>query len=279
MNKIIVTGAAGFVGSAVVNKCLDRGIIVYGIDVIDNPQRLPLKNKNFVYIKKDLTDFNSLFDLLNDKDFDTFYHFAWKGSAGPLREDYECQVQNAILSVDLLKFAKKIGCKKFVFAGSIAEFESQQSVYDDSIVPPLSSIYGVGKSLAHELCKPVANNIGIDLVWAYISNTYGVGENSPRLINNTIKKCLNNEELKFSPGKQYYDFIYIDDVAEAFYLLGEKGKANKSYLIGSGNARPLKEFLLELIEICNSSAKADFGSFPFNGVMLDKKVFDIISWF
>ena len=276
MNRIVVTGAAGFVGSAVCKECLKNGYFVYAIDIVDNPvQRLPLEDKNLVYIKCNLSDLDAIENKLTNKDIDTFFHFAWKGSAGPLREDYVCQIDNAKSTVELLKLAKRIGCKKFVVAGSIMEFETNEAIYSQDTKPQMSYLYGVGKTLAHELCKPIANNIGIDLVWAYITNTFGVGEKSPRLINNTIKKCINHEELNFTSGTQNYDFIYIDDVAVAFRLLGEKGKPNKGYLIGSGQAKPLKEFLTLLIKTCDKDAVGNFGNIPFTGVNQSLETFSI----
>lgn len=276
MNKVLITGAAGFVGSALVKECLKKGLFVYAIDIVDNPSsRLPLDNNKLVYIKKDLTKFNDLESELSDKNIDTFYHFAWKGSAGPLREDYISQVDNALLTVELMKFAKSIACTKFVFAGSIMEFETNEAVYSQETKPQMTYLYGVGKSLAHLLCKPIANKIGIDLVWGYITNTFGVGESSPRLINNTIRKCINHEPLNFTSAAQNYDFIYIDDVAKAFCLLGEKGKANKAYMIGSGHARPLKEFLSKLIKICDPDAVANFGNVTFTGVNQSLEIFSI----
>lgn len=276
MNRVVVTGAAGFVGSAVVNECLKNNVFVYAVDVVDFPKnRLPSNNKNLVYIKHDISDLVGLLIELKDNRIDTFFHFAWEGSAGPKREDYECQVKNATLSVELMKLAKRIGCSRFVFAGTIMEFEVSQTTFAQSTKPKMPFIYGVGKSLAHQLCKPIANQIGIDLVWAYITNAYGVGELSPRLINTTIRKCINHEPLEFTSGIQNYDFVYIDDVARAFYLIGEKGLANKAYMIGSGEAKPLKEFLSILVKTCDKDAKPLFGNIPFTGVNQEIGLFSI----
>ena len=272
--RVIVTGANGFVGSALIKKLVENNIEVLAIDLSFNPSRLEDNSK----IKKLEMSIDSIKNLplyLNDIKYDIFYHFAWVGSAGPLRMDEKIQVQNAMWTVDCLRIAKEIGCTKFICAGSIMEFEVHEAMYAQGSKPGAAYIYGVGKVLAHELCKPIANAIGIDLVWAYITNAYGVGEKSPRFINTTLRKIIHNEPLEFTAGTQNYDFVYIDDVAYAFYLIGLHGKANKGYMIGSGNARPLKEFI---IEMCNANAgnnKPLFGNVPFTGVNVPIETFDI----
>ena len=155
------------------------------------------------------------------------------------------------------------------------EFEVHDVMYSQGTKPALPYIYGVGKVLAHELCKPIANQLGIELVWSYITNAYGVGENSPRFINTTLRKIIAHEPLEFTSGVQNYDFVYIDDVAEAFYLLGEKGKANKGYLIGSGDAKPLKEFIKEMCEENSKDNPPLFGNVPYTGVNTPIETFSI----
>lgn len=271
--RAIVTGANGFVGSNLVKKLVENNIEVLAIDLSFNPSRLD--NNNMIEkLELSIDNIQMLKDKVN-KEFDLFYHFAWVGSAGPLRMDEKVQVQNAMWTVECLRVAKELGCKKFICAGSIMEFEAHAAMYAQGSKPALPYIYGVGKVLAHELCKPIANSLGIDLVWAYITNAYGVGEKSPRFINTTLRKIIKHEPLEFTAGTQNYDFVYIDDVANAFYLLGLHGKANKGYMIGSGNARPLKEFI---VEMCNTNAgdnKPLFGNVPFTGVNVDLDTFDI----
>ena len=275
MKKAIVTGANGFVGSNVCKELLKNGVEVYAIvkDTNENISNIKaLENLKIVYC--DLNDIAKLFDMISDRDIDVFYHFAWVGSAGPLRCDENIQLQNALWTAQALRTADKMGCKKFVNAGSIAEKEVYTAVYTQESTPSLPYIYGAGKLIAHTICKPIANSLNIDLCWAVITNTYGVGELSPRLVNSSIRKIIAGEPLQFTSGTQNYDFIYIDDTAKAFVAIGEYGKANKEYTIGSGNARPLKEFLLEMHESIAPQSEIIFGDVPFTGVNMPIEAFD-----
>lgn len=271
--KAIITGANGFVGSALLRELLSNDIEVLAIDINFSEDRIP-KDTRITKMALSMENIKDLEEVIKFEDFDVFYHFAWVGSSGPLRADEIVQTTNAIWTVDCLKTAKRIGCKKFVCAGSIMEFEVHEAIYAQGSKPSLNYIYGVGKVLAHELCKPIANEIGIDLIWAYITNAYGVGEQSPRFINTTLRKIIKNEKLEFTSATQNYDFVYIDDVAYAFYLLGIKGKANKGYIIGSGNAKPLKDFIVDMCETNSGKNKPQFGDVPFTGVDVPLHIFD-----
>ena len=272
--KAIVTGANGFVGSALVKRLLAANYEVVAIDIGFNPSRLE-EHPSLRLLPLSIADISSLKTTLPEGDYDVFFHFAWLGSAGPMRSDEKIQTQNALWTVDCLRAAASIGCKKFVCAGSIMEFEVHEAMYAQGSKPGTPYIYGVGKVLAHELSKPIANELGIDLIWAYITNAYGVGEKSPRFINTTLRKIIKNEPLEFTSGFQNYDFVYIDDVAEAFFLLGEKGLANKGYIIGSGHAKPLREFILEMTEANAPDNPPHFGDIPFTGINVPLETFDI----
>ena len=275
MKKAIVTGANGFVGSNVCKELCSQGVKVYAVikdeqENIDNVKNLP--DIEIVYC--DLDSITSLENKITERDIDVFYHFAWVGSAGPLRCDEEIQLQNALWTAQALRTADKMNCKKFVNAGSIMEKETYTAVYTQESTPGLPYIYGAGKLIARSICKPIANSLSIDLCWAVITNAYGAGEFSPRFVNSTIRKIIANEPLQFTAATQNYDFIYIDDVAKAFVAIGEYGKANKEYTIGSGNARPLKEFIIEMQQALAPDASLVFGDVPFTGVNMPLSAFD-----
>lgn len=273
MKKVILTGATGFVGNAVLRELIKNNIYVIAISRSDSPKNIP--DSDLVrYISCDLSEMNSLVNKISDKDIDTFYHFAWNGSAGPARADTNLQLKNAQWTIDSLNVAKELGCNRFVAAGSIMEHETIAAAYTQGNKPGLGYIYGSGKLVAHTMAVSVAASIGIDLIWAEITNAYGIGELSARMVNTTLRKIIHGENPQFTAGTQNYDFVYIDDVARAFYLIGKNGKPFNDYLIGSSTARPLKEFLLEMKNSVAPNLDFIFGDVPFTGVDLPLEKYD-----
>lgn len=273
MKKVIVTGANGFVGSALVKELVKNDVEVLAMDMPGCNGNLPVCDK-VKFLPLALDNISDLKDLIDDRDFDCFYHFAWAGSAGAARADTKLQLQNAQWTIDCLRAAKEVGCKKFVAAGSIMEHETMAAAFASGNKPGLGYIYGSGKLVAHTMAMSVAADIGIDLVWAEITNAYGVGELSPRMVNTTIRKVIKGKEPQFTAGTQNYDFVYIDDVAKAFYLIGKNGKPFNEYLIGSSNAKPLKEFLLEMKAAIAPDLNFIFGDIPFTGINLPLEKYD-----
>lgn len=273
MRTVIVSGANGFLGGALVRELLKYDYRIYALGREGRCNNLP-QDPRVIFVPCDLAEMASLKDKLPAQEYDIFYHFAWAGSAGPARADTVLQLQNAQWTVDSLRVAKELGCKRFVCAGSIMEHETMAAAYTQGNKPGMGYIYGGGKLIAHVMCMSVAAQIGIDLIWPEITNAYGVGERSPRMVNTTIQKCIRGEAPQFTAGTQNYDFVYIDDVARAFRLIGENGKPFHEYLIGSSTARPLKEFLLEMKAAIAPELDFIFGDIPFTGIDLPLSKFD-----
>lgn len=273
MKRAVITGANGFVGSALVKELINSGIEVIALDMKGHDDNIP-DNELVTFYPFSLEDAFGIRDSLADLGADTFFHMAWAGSAGAARADTVLQLKNAQWTVDCLRLAKEIGCRRFVNAGSIMEIETIRAVFNKGNNPGMGYVYGSGKLVAHTMCKSVAADIGIELVWAMITNAYGVGEKSPRMVNTTIQKCIRGESPTFTAGTQNYDFVYIDDVARAFRLIGEKGIPFSEYLIGSSNAKPLKQFLLEMKEAIAPELDFVFGDIPYTGVNQPLEDFD-----
>lgn len=275
MIKAIVTGANGFVGTAVCKALAAKGVQIIAIvrnEEEDVTEICQLQNIRIIVC--DMSDFGKLMDVIPDRDVDVFYHFAWCGSSGPLRGDDKVQLQNIQFTCDAVKACAKMGCKRFVFASSIMEYEIQ-AIMDSQATPGINTLYSSAKVATDYMARTLAGAKGIEYIRAVISNIYGPGEKSPRLINTSLRKLLLGEHCSFSAGEQMYDFVYIDDAAEIFIALGEKGKANKTYYIGSMTPRPLKEFLIIMKNQVDPSIEIGLGEILFDGISLSYKEFDI----
>ena len=272
MEKVIITGADGFVGSYTVAHFLKEGKTVLALDMGAEPRRLE-PHPLLTYMQCDISDREVMLKDIPHNEYDTFIHFAWAGSAGTARIDYNLQMQNVLNTIECIKIAKELGCTRFVCAGSIMEYEAEAATHTQGTQPSMGYIYSIAKLTAHSMSKCVAAEIGIDLIWPMITNAYGVGEISPRFVNTTLRKIINGEPLQFTAATQNYDFVYVSDVAKAFYLVAERGKPFCEYMIGSGNARPLKNFILEMVGSCGPGSKLLFGDIPFTGVNVPLSVF------
>lgn len=278
MKRAIVTGANGFVGSALVKELISHDIEVICLDRAGCSANIP-DSPLVKFIEHELDKTAELESVLAPLECDIFYHFAWAGSAGPQRADTELQLKNAQWTIDCLRLAAKVGSKRFVCAGSIMEHETISAAYAQGNKPGMAYVYGSGKLVAHTMAMSVAADLGIDLLWAKITNAYGAGELSPRFINTTIRKIFNDEPLQFTAATQNYDFVYIDDVARAFYLIGENGKPFSHYLIGSSNASPLKQFILQIKQAIGQDKEFIFGDVPFTGINMPLQEFDCTKTF
>lgn len=271
MKVAVVTGANGFVGKAIVRELLSQNIKV--ISIVHTIPKKPEELVGSQVIECDLNHYSGIVDQLCELKPDVFYHLAWKGTAGPLRGDERIQLSNVQGTCDAVRLAKAAGCHKFVFASSIMEYEVDAEI-KAMRCPGVNSIYSTAKLTADYMARILASDLGIEYISALISNIYGPGEKSPRLINNSIRKLLNNEHVSLSPGKQMYDFIYITDAAKMFVAIGLKGISERTYYIGNQHPKPLKLFMEELRDVVKPGAKLGFGDYQFSGISLTYNEFN-----
>lgn len=275
MKKVIVTGANGFIGTALCKELSKQGVSV--IAVVRNEEENISNIENLSGLRvvySDLSEFKILHEKISERDVDVIYHLAWVGSAGPLRGSAEVQFNNIRYTCDTVEACSKMNCKRFVFASSIMEYEIEAVMATDA-TPGINTLYSSAKVSADYMARTIAGSLGVDYIRAVISNIYGPGELSPRLVNTSIRKLLNGEHCAFSAGEQTYDFIYIDDAAKTFVAIGKKGVANRTYYIGSQKPRPLKEFLCELRDQVDPNIEIGLGEIPFNGISLTYNEFNI----
>jgi nucleoside-diphosphate-sugar epimerase len=273
MNSAIVSGAQGFIGSAVVRELRSRGVKVLALD-----RREDSLDSGVETVCADAGDFSSLLAARGKaRGYDAYFNFAWGGVAGEELSNPRTQLANVECCLNQIKFCKEIACPLFINAGSIFEYAPLYVNYASETLPPLGTlIYGAAKRTAYDMGRALAKMLNIGYVHARITNTFGPNERANRFVKSTLIKILNHDPLAFTRATQMYDFVFITDLAKAFCLLGEHGIPNREYTIGSGEARPLRHFIDEMLEVCadGMSAEPVFGSVGFCGLDIPKEKFD-----
>lgn len=262
MKKAIVTGACGFVGRALTECLRQKGVDVLAVGHTRQQQEICFGRGVTFAAAEEMTEEDW---LRLGRGAEVFYHLAWSGSAGTARKDMVRQTENIRQTVLSLKRAEALACGKWIGAGSIAEWEAVKSQK-----PAAAEVYGWAKKAAWEICRRHQGKTAV--LWGRITNAYGEGEDSSRLICRSLKEIGRGRRLSFTEGTQLYDFLYITDAAEAFYLLGEKGQGGKAYTIGGGAARPLRQWLEMLLS--ESGGQADFGALVQEGAGLTTQELD-----
>ena len=273
MEKVIVTGANGFIGKTLVNALLAKGYQVTALDVRFDD--VLAKDERITCVNVMNKEVVALMQEIPQAEYKCFFHLAWVGTSGSARADYNVQLNNVKLTCDYIKLCSEIGCKRVVYASSINEMETYEYLQSDDIEPAGGYIYGTGKLAAHLMGETVAKLNGIEFIPVIITNIYGVGEKSARMIYTSINKLVHKEHCSFTAGYQTYDFIYITDAINSIIAVAEKGKAFNRYYIGSGEPKPLREFLLEMRDIVDLEAELGLGDLPFKGVDISYDQFDL----
>lgn len=270
MKKVFVTGAGGFVGQYVVEEFAHAGYEVTALLRQESDMFCHLSD-----VKLKISDLNTLQkETFYEKNYDALLHFAWEGSAGAARSDCTIQMRNIETTLKAVELSAEIGCQQFIYAGSVMEWEYEQFFINGNQKPPATSLYAGAKLSAHRLAKSLCVGKNIDFKTGIISNAYGVGELTPRLINSTLRKLMAGEETSFSAGEQPYDFMYVTDIAKGFRAVLEEGSPWKSYYLGNSQQKPLKDFLSDLRDCVNPDLSLGLGMIPFLGSGLDYSCYD-----
>ena len=258
MNRLIVTGATGCVGSAVVRRALARGMAVtcivhQGSRRLDN---LPADERVKV-VECNLSDYHA---LRLEGTYDAFIHLAWEKTFGTSRDDAEVQTRNIQYTLDAVHLASRSGCKVFVGAGSQAEYGIQTvDLTPDLAVKPESG-YGIAKYAAGKLSAMLCKSLGIRQNWVRILSVYGPHDGENTLISYVIRELKAGRSPELTRCEQTWDYLYADDAGEAMLAVAEKGIDGKVYPLGSGQGRKLSGYIEDIRHIINPAIEVKYGA-------------------
>jgi UDP-glucuronate 4-epimerase len=258
LNKILITGGAGFIGSILADKLLSSGeweltIIdnfdpFYDINIKKQNIRANLKNKHYHFIEADITDYSEIKSKLNHG-FDVIIHLAAKAGVRPsIKDPIAYQQVNIQGTQNILEFARLHGIKQFIFGSSSSIYGINSNVpwkEDDSVLKPISP-YAATKLSAELLGHVYTNLYGIRFLALRFFTVYGPRQRPDLAIHKFCKKILKDKAIQvYGDGSTMRDYTYVDDIISG--LINAIEYQNSVYeIINLGNNKTIS--LKELIK-------------------------------
>ena len=258
MRRVLVTGAAGFVGRNAQRHLLDHAFEVHAVSRSPHGAwALP----DVVPHACDLLDEAATRALVNAVRPTHLLHLAWYAIPGK----FWTAAENA-LWVDagkaLVEAFVGAGGTRAVVAGTCAEYAWTGEVCTEFVTPLRpATLYGRCKLELHEAVASLAARTDLSTAWARLFFMYGEHERPGRLVSSVIESLLNNREVACTEGRQLRDFMYVDDAAHALVAL-LSGAVEGPVNIASGNARPVSEVVRTIGAVTERSHLIRWGARP-----------------
>lgn len=263
MKVAVVTGPTGVVGSALVRKLIAENYEVYAVCRPESSRMGRLEHKEHTHILScQLSKLNELPDLISQK-VDVFFHLGWMGTTGVYRNDMETQLQNVQYTLDAVNVAVTLGCECFVGVGSQAEYGRVVGMLQPDTPTFPENGYGMAKLCAGQMSRLQCEKYNVRHIWARILSVYGPNDGMQSMIMSVIRDVSNGKSPRLTKGEQIWDYLFADDAANALYLLGEKGVSGRTYCIGSGEKRLLRDYVKIIRDEIDPSVRLGFGEIPY----------------
>ena len=259
--KALVTGCAGFIGSHLVDKLLELGYKVIGIDCLtdyyaraikEENIAVALEHKDFEFIEEDILEIGQFPSV------DYVFHLAAQaGVRASWGSSFEIYTRNNIEATQkLLEFYKSRKIKNFVFASSSSVYgDAKLPMREDRLLRPVSP-YGVTKLAGENLCYLYWKSYNLPTVSLRYFTVYGPRQRPDMAIQKFVRAILDGEEIVvYGDGEQTRDFTYIDDVTKANLLAANNDLAGETFNIGGGSRISVNELIKGIEEIIGKRAK------------------------
>lgn len=239
MKRVLVTGAAGFLGRQVLAPLLESGFEVHAADI----RQITVPSVNFHLI--DLMDPDRVRSMVREICPTHLLHLAWYVKHGEFWTGLE-NVAWLQASISLLLAFADAGGKRVVSAGTCAEYEWGHDLYIEEETPCRpSTLYGSCKVALASVQTALCRQLQISSSWGRIFHLYGPFEPSGRFVPHVIRSLLAEQKARCTAGTQVRDFMHVSDVARAFSAVLDsdiEGPVN----VGSGCGITLREIAEEV---------------------------------
>ncbi len=268
MQKILVTGCAGFIGSNLVNRLLKEGKEIVGIDNFNDYYDPKLKernivkaldNKRFLLYRGDILDYGSLLEIFKTQNVTNVIHLAARAGVRPSIDDPLLYAKvNVEGTINLLKLSAENGVRQFIFGSSSSVYGNSNSLpfLENDLCQNIISPYGATKRAAEFFVESFFRNFGLKSVILRFFTVYGPGgrpDMAPALFTRAIWQ---GEEIsKFGKGNSARDYTYIEDIIEGIAATLVKEPDFDVINLGNNNPVELNEFIKTIEEICGKKAK------------------------
>ncbi len=233
--RILITGAAGFLGSNLLNHFIADGIEVnILIRPSTNMWRISTSPLINVYYA-DLTNYKETLKVLKQIKPQVLFHIASTGGHPSEMQNFQqFHSDNIAITSNLLEASVICEIEKFVFSGSSLEGEIQNNkVYESYAFQP-TTFRGITKATETMLCNYYAQTQNLNTINVRIFSVYGPFENSRRVVPQLILRFLNKERVSLIPGNFKRDFVFVDDVTDCLLLSGSSDGVPPGTIINIG---------------------------------------------
>lgn len=262
MRKILVTGGAGNVGSALVNKLLqDKNTKVTVVDNLSTGSRekLPENSDQFTFIKADSNSRHEMAEIMVGNKFDYVFHYAAVVGVERTQNNPVKVLEDIDGIKNILSLSKNLGVKRFFFSSSSEVYGEPVVIPQNEKTTPLNSRvpYAVVKNVGESFCRSYHQEFGLDYTIFRFFNTYGPNQTTDFVMAKFIAAALKNEDITiYGDGSQSRTFCFVDDnVDTCIKALNENQVINDVINVGGDVIITIKELAEKIIEITNSKSQ------------------------